>query len=171
VGAALTFAVLAVYILVVARWVRKRFGGDSPAVPKRLLQGTAVLVVAFCAYGLVFLSGANAKGDAVRAEYRSLHPHLRLAVATLVLVDGDLLITDAARDLDDYADMGLPPNERSLHLRQGDGWAHALDLRTAGRPEWLNALVRAWFAGTGFRTVRHVGTADHLHVSLPVPPG
>ena len=192
VGAALTFGVLAAYILGVARWLRRRLGDDGPAaharphatggssprvapssapVTKRLLQAAAVLVVACCAHGLVFLSGANAGSDAVRAEYRSLHPHLRLAVATLVLVDSDLLVTDAARDLADYAAMGLPPNERSLHLRQDNGWAHALDLRTAGRPEWLNVLVRAWFAGTGFRTLRHVGTADHLHVSLPLPPG
>ncbi len=176
-GAALTFMVLAVYVLVVARWVRKRLGDDATArspdatVAKRLVQATAVLVVAFCAYGLVFLSGANAKSDAVRAEYRSLHPHLRLAVATLVLVDSDLLVTDVARSLDDYAAMGLPPNERSLHLRQPDGWAHALDLRTAGRPAWVNGLVRAWFMATGFRTLRHVGTADHLHVSLPLSSG
>lgn len=186
VGAALTFLLLAAYVLVAARWVRQRFGRpDAPGVSgaggaagrrrrgvtKRVVQGTAVLVLAYCAYGLVFLSGANAKSDAVQAEYRSLHPHLRLAVATLVLVDSDLLVTDAARDLDDYAAMGLPANEGSLHLRQADGYAHALDLRTAGRPGWVNGLVRAWFAGTGFRTLRHVGTADHLHVSLPVASG
>ncbi len=176
VGAALTFLLLAGYVLGVRRWVRVRFARPAAATgpgvaTKRLLQGTAILVLAYCAYGLVFLSAGNAKTEAVRTEYRSLHPMLRMAVGTLVLVDSDLLVTDAARDLDDYAAMGLPANEQSLHRVQADGYAHALDLRTAGRPGWVNFMVRAWFRATGFRTLRHVGTADHLHVSLPLPPG
>jgi hypothetical protein len=67
--------------------------------------------------------------------------------------------------------MGLPPYERSLHLRQDDGYAHAVDLRTAGRSEWRNFLMRSYYRLMGFRTLRHVGTADHLHVSLPLPTG
>lgn len=163
-GASLTFLLLAGYVAVASHRLNGRFN-----VSRRLLQGLGVLVVVYCAHGLVFLSGANAKTEAVRAEYRSLHPMLRLAVATLVMVDGDLLVTDAARALDDYAAMGLPPNERSLHLEQADGYAHALDLRTTDRSAIRNALTRLCFAGLGFQTLRHVGTADHLHVSLPVP--
>lgn len=172
-GAGLTFILLSGYAVVATRYFEEwRHNGRRFArsrAPKRLLQGVAVLVVAYCAYGLVFLSGANAKTEAVRSEYRSLHPMLRLAVATLVLADDELLVTDAGRVLDDYAAMGLPPNERSLHLEQADGYAHALDLRTNGRSAIRNAMTRLYFAGLGFRTLRHVGTADHLHVSLPVP--
>lgn len=175
VAAALTFLLLAGYVLGAARWLRKRRGSvrarPGSAVPKRLIQGAAILVVAYCAYGLVFLSGANAKSDAVRSEYGSLHPLLRLAVGTLVLADGDLLITDATRTMDDYGTMGLPPDEGSLHLEQDDGFVHAVDLRTVGRTELRNALTRLYFGALGFRTLRHVGTADHLHVSLPPPGG
>lgn len=163
-GAVLTFLLLAGYVL----WAAKRLQGRVN-VPRRLLQGLAVLVCAWCVYGVVFLSGANAKTEAVRAEYRSLHPLLRMAVGTLVVVDGDLLVTDAGRALGDYAAMGLPANEASLHLEQADGYAHALDLRTAGRSGIRNTLTRLYFAAMGFRTLRHVGTADHLHVSLAVP--
>lgn len=172
-AAVLTFLLLAGYVLAAARWLGRRRSGASTGpgsrVPKRLIQGAAILVVAYCMYGLVFLSSANAGGHAVRSEYRSLHPLLRLAVGTLVLADGDLLVTDAARTVDDYAAMGLPPNEGSLHLEQADGWAHAVDLRTAGRSGLRNVLTRLYFDAIGFRTLRHVGTADHLHVSLPVP--
>ncbi len=164
-GAALTFGLLAAYVLLAARRLRGRVN-----VPRRLLQGLAILVCAWCVYGLVFLSGANAKTEAVRAEYRSLHPLLRMAVGTLVLVDGDLLVTDAARTPEDYAVMGLPANEASLHLEQVDGYAHALDLRTVGRSGVRNTLTRVYFAAMGFRTLRHVGTADHLHISLGLPP-
>jgi len=32
-----------------------------------------------------------------------------------------------------------------------------------------NRLVQLYFWCLGFGTLRHVGTADHLHVELPVP--
>jgi hypothetical protein len=44
-----------------------------------------------------------------------------------------------------------------------------MDLRTKGRSQARNALTVAYFRIMGFRSLRHVGTADHLHVSLPVP--
>jgi len=55
-----------------------------------------------------------------------------------------------------------------LHARQRDGWAHAVDLRTIGRSAIVNLLVEWYFRAMGFRTLRHVGTADHLHVELPI---
>ena len=64
--------------------------------------------------------------------------------------------------------MGLPVNESSLHFEQANGYVHALDLRTQGRAVWKNTASIWWFKLLGFRTLRHVGTADHLHVSLPV---
>jgi uncharacterized membrane protein (UPF0136 family) len=162
-AAAATFLLLAGYAAVASRHLKGRF-----RVSPFLLRGLAVLVAAYFLYWLLYLSGAHAKGDAVRSEYRSLHPHLRLALGTLVLLDGNLLVTDASRRVQDYAAMGLPANERSLHLRQPDGYAHAADLRTNGRSWLRNAATVAYFRALGFGTLRHVGTADHLHVSYPV---
>ena len=88
-------------------------------------------------------------------------------VSVFVLADADAVITDAARTPQFYARAGLPSNESSsLHLRQDDGFVHALDLRTINRPEWRNLLAELAFRAMGFHTLRHVGTADHLHVSL-----
>ena len=126
------------------------------------------LVVAYCGYALIYLSSAHAKSERVRAYYASLHPLLRVALSTLILADRDLVVTDLARGPEDYAAMGLAPNDGSLHYVQRDGYAHAADLRTACRSELKNALVRVYFWGMGFTTLRHVGTGDHLHVELPV---
>ena len=126
------------------------------------------LVLAYCAYTLLYLSNVNAKSAAVQEYYRSLHPMLRTAVSTVILVDSDIVITDLHRTPEDYAAMGLPAREESLHYRQGDGFVHAMDLRTIGRPDWRNSAVELYFRLAGFKTLRHVGTADHLHVALPV---
>lgn len=126
------------------------------------------LVLVYCAYTLLYLSNVNAKSAAVQEYYRSLHPMLRTAVSTVILLDSDIVITDLHRTPDDYAAMGLPVREESLHYRQGDGFVHAMDLRTVGRPEWRNSAVEFYFRAAGFETLRHVGTADHLHVALPV---
>jgi len=104
----------------------------------------------------------------VRAYYGSLHPLLRVALSTLILADRDLVVTDLARSPEAYAGMGLAPNDGSLHYVQRDGYTHAADLRTAGRSELKNALVRVSFWSMGFATLRHMGTGDHLHVELPV---
>lgn len=61
--------------------------------------------------------------------------------------------------------------EASLHFPQDDGWVHAVDLRTTGRPEWRNRALEMAFWVFGFHSLRHVGTADHLHVSLRLPGG
>ena len=126
------------------------------------------LVVAYCGYALIYLSSGNAKSDRVRSYYTSLHPLLRVALSTWILVDRDLLITDLARRPDDYAAMGLPVYDGSLHYVQPDGYVHAADLRTIGRSEVKDRLVQLYFVLMGFATLRHVGTADHLHVELPV---
>ncbi len=68
----------------------------------------------------------------------------------------------------DYRLMGLPTKERSLHYVQSTtGYIHALDLRTHGRSKLRNALLKGYFAFLGFGTLRHTGTADHLHISIP----
>jgi hypothetical protein len=91
-------------------------------------------------------------------------------VGALLLVDDTLLLTDLSRRPGDYADMGLPVQDRSLHYPQADGYAHALDLHTRRHSALRNRLLRAYFAALGFRTRYHGGTAEHLHVALP-PPG
>jgi hypothetical protein len=44
-----------------------------------------------------------------------------------------------------------------------------LDIRTRGRREWRNRGLELAFWAMGFHALRHVGTADHLHVSLRMP--
>ena len=126
------------------------------------------LVLVYCAYTLLYLSNVNAKSAAVQEYYQSLHPLLRTAISTVILIDSDIVITDLHRTPDDYAAMGLPAQKESLHYRQGDGFVHAMDLRTVGRPDWRNSAIEFYFRAAGFETLRHVGTADHLHVALPV---
>jgi hypothetical protein len=60
-------------------------------------------------------------------------------------------------------------NEASLHFAQDDGFVHALDIRTTERHEWSNRAVELGFWALGFNSLRHVGTADHLHLSLRLP--
>jgi hypothetical protein len=128
----------------------------------------APLVIAYCVHALLFFARVNAKTDQVRTYYHTLHPALRLAVSTFVILDDGLVVTDIHRTPEDYDRMGLPVYESSLHFRQADGWVHAMDLRAIGRGRVRNALTALYFRVLGFHTVRHVGTADHLHVSLAV---
>lgn len=161
-AAGLTLALLTGY----AAWLSKRFTGT--ARPRFMAQWVAApLVTAYCLHALLFLASVNAKTDDVRGYYRSLHPTLRLAVSSFVIVDPQLVVTDIHRTPADYAAMGLPLYESSLHFRQRDGYVHAMDLRTIGRGSVRNWLTAAYFRLLGFHTLRHVGTADHLHVSLP----
>jgi hypothetical protein len=129
----------------------------------------APIVLGFCVHALLFLSRANVKGGPLQAEYRATHPLLRIALSTLILANDDLVVTDLSRLPADYARMGLPVFDATLHYRQRDGWVHAVDLRTIGRNGIANRMVELYFRVMGFRTLRHVGTADHLHVELPVP--
>ncbi len=162
-GAMSTVILLMVYTTMITYRVRHkiRFSGMTA-------RSIAVLVGVYCIYSIVYISGANVKSDAVRDTYGALHPILRLAVSTLVLADGDLVVTDAEREPSDYERMGLPVNQKSLHYRQSDGFSHAVDFRTINRGAARNRIVALYFEAMGFTTIRHVGTADHLHVSLPV---
>jgi hypothetical protein len=89
-----------------------------------------------------------------------------VAVSTVTLADNDLVITDIERMEDDYNRMGLPVNQSSLHYRQESGYVQAVDIRTFDRGFVRNALLRGSLELMGFNTIRHVGTADHLHVEL-----
>ena len=162
-GVAVIMLLILYFTLVYGRFAGKL---GSWRAFKRRAYLAGFLVWGFCVYALVFLSGENVKDDAVQSEFLSLHPVLRLAVSTLVLADRDLIVTDAARHPDDYRRMGLPSKSRSLHFGQSSGFVHAVDVRTNGRSNFRNGLIRTVFRLMGFNTLRHVGTADHLHISI-----
>lgn len=156
-----TIGVVAGYAI----WLSRRMSGSAKV--RSVARWIAVpLVAAWSGYSLLYLASSNAKSDEVRAHYTSLHPVLRAALSTIILVNSDLVVTDMARQPADYARMGLPVHERTRHYQQPDGWVHAVDLRTIGRGEIENRAVQLYFWSMGFATLRHVGTADHLHVQL-----
>ena len=155
-------------VTVYAIWLSRKFVGAARATT--VVNWIALpLVAAWTVYSTFYLARVNAKTDAVRDYYSAVHPILRVALSTVILVDGDLVITDTRRRADDYARMGLPVNERTYHYQLADGWVHAVDLRTIGRSEIKNRMVQLYFWTMGFSTLRHVGTADHLHVQLRLP--
>lgn len=133
---------------------------------KRQYWLALAMVLVYCAPGVLFLSATNAKHPEVQKEFRSLHPVLRLGVSTLIWLDNDLVITDGARRPEDYGRMGLLRKSHSLHYEQSDGYAHAIDIRTLEKSIIRNWLIERYFRLMGFNTLRHVGTADHLHVSI-----
>ncbi len=161
-GIGATVILLVIYVVALFRRIKNK---------KLLFQfglgGVSTLVGGFCIYGLLYLSSVNAKTDSVREVYRSLHPILRVAVATTTLAENDLVITDIKRAPEDYIDMGLTPLQSSMHYPQDDGFVHAIDLRTVGHSEFRNNMLKWSLDAMGLNTLRHVGTADHLHVSLP----
>jgi hypothetical protein len=166
-AAFLTGGVITAYAVWLARKFTKRGGPGGRALVVPLAKWVALpLVVFYCTYALVYLASVNAKSPPVRAYYHSVHPLLRLALSTLILIDRDMLITDMGRRPEDYARMGLPTNARTRHYQQADGWIHAVDLRTTGRGAIKNRGVQVYFWLMGFGARRHVGTADHLHVEL-----
>lgn len=160
-GALGTVLLLLLYLVAVSL----RLGGKGK-VPKTARRITGLLVASYCLYALIYLSGANAKTGEIQTTYTALHPVLRVAVSTLLLADREGVLTGTGRTKADYDRWGLPVNEASLHLPQADGYVYAVDVRTVGRPEWQNRWVEFYFRVMGFETLRHVGTADHLHVNL-----
>lgn len=147
-------------------WIAAKKLRAGPGVRRFLARSAAGVAVVYVGYGLVFVASENVKSEAVRDGYSTVHPLLRLAASGLVLVDPDAVITDTGRTPDDYRLMGLRPREASLHFEQETGFVHALDLRTRGRSELRNRAVELGFWALGFHSLRHVGNADHLHLSL-----
>jgi hypothetical protein len=166
-AAFLTGGVITAYAVWLARKFTKRGARGGRALIMPVAKWVALpLVLFYCSYSLLYLASVNAKDPPVRAYYHSVHPLLRLALSTLILVDRDMLITDTGRQPVDYTKMGLPENSRTRHYKQPDGWIHAVDLRTSGRGVIKNRGAQLYFWLMGFDTRRHVGTADHLHVEL-----
>jgi len=153
-------------VLVVYFWYARIRLGIRKLESFRAIRLSILVIFCFSTYLLVFISGSNVKISGLQGEYGELHPIVRLAVGTLILVDDNLIVTDMLRDPEDYAEMGLSGRRRSLHYRQPDGYAHAVDIRTIGHSWLRNSLLEKYFRIMGFNTLRHAGTADHLHVSL-----
>lgn len=163
-GAILTAIILFVYMTFIYRRFTKKFG-DSDNLQRRSLFSIA-LVGVYCAYGLFFISAGNMKNPSLQKEITELHPILRMGISTFILIDKKMIITDASRVPEDYKKMGLKTSNSSLHYKQKDGYVYAIDLRTNGRNESRNKMMALYFKVLGFKTLRHVGTDDHLHVSL-----
>ncbi len=163
-GAAATIVLLFLYMTFLYGNLTGRLG-DGGALKRR---GTiAILLVLFySANSILFISGANTKYEEVREEFTQLHPILRLSISTILFLDKDLIVTDASRQPEDYAKMGLKSKRHSLHYPQSDGYVHAVDIRTKGRSQLRNELLGYYFKLMGLNTLRHGGTADHLHISL-----
>lgn len=161
VGMASTITILLIYSLVLFPKIqnKKRYLKNS-------ITGFSIVVFGYCMFSLFYLSGINAKTPEVRDLYRSMHPILRVAVSTVTLADHGLVVTDIGRDISQYSEMGLPDNPNSLHFRQTSGYVHAVDLRTSDRGIIRNFVLQQSLNVMGFRTLRHTGTADHLHVEL-----
>lgn len=164
VGLGITTLLLFVYMTIIYRKVTNKLG-DTDNMQRRFLFALA-LSVGYCIYGIFFISADNFKSPALKKEISEMHPILRLGVSTFVLVDKRLIITDTSRQPEDYRRMGLRTPNNSLHYPQRDGYAYAIDLRTNGRHETRNQLMAIYFRILGFRTLRHTGTSDHLHISL-----
>ena len=139
--------------------------GSRNALKRRSLIAL-LLVLGYSTYGLFFLSNSNAKTSEVHSEFTKLHPIVRLSISTILFIDRDLIITDAKRQPEDYKKMGLTTKKRSLHYQQSSGYVHAVDIRTKHRSELRNTLLKCYFECMGLNTLRHSGTADHLHISL-----
>lgn len=165
-GIALTFVLVGFYL----HWLVRKLSAKrklQPSAKRRSWWVAGILTGLFCIYTLFLLSEGNAKTKDIHGQYTSVHPILRLAIGGTTLFDRATVITDLSRVSEDYEGMGLATKGRSLHYQQSDGYVHAADLRTIGRSEWRNRTVEALLRLLGFNTLRHTGSADHLHVSLP----
>lgn len=163
-GVLMSTVLIFLYLLYLQTWLRSSLGKVSEM--KRVYWVALVLVLVYCLPALFYLSNNNAKHPEVRNEFTSLHPILRLGISTLVFLDKDLILTDGARLPEDYRKMGLATKSHSLHYQQSSGYSHAVDIRTKGRSEFRNNMIKGYFRLMGFNTLRHIGTDDHLHVSI-----
>lgn len=166
-GMLFTFVLLFIYFSFFYGRLSGKFG-DAGSIKRRALIAF-LFVFLYALHGLFYIGGKNIKNRGLQSEILDVHPIVRLSVSTLIHIDKSLVITDADRSPEDYKRMGLKSKSHSLHYKQSNGYSHALDIRTNGRNEFRNSLVRSYFWMMGFRTLRHSGsgtTGDHLHISL-----
>jgi len=163
-GMGITIFILILYFSFIYGRITGKLGN---ARSFKLRIGLALaLVIGYSTYAIVYLSDSNVKSPEVHQTYTSLHPILRLSISTVLFIDNSLIITDGKRQPEDYKKMGLRTKKQSLHYVQPNGYVHAVDIRTRGHSELRNRLLEYYFKLMGLNTLRHVGTADHLHISL-----
>jgi hypothetical protein len=80
VAAVATSSLIAIYFWVATRRLGQRPGRWIPRL-------SVAVVLAYCVYGLVFISPKHLKDPEIAETYTSLHPVIRLSLSTLVLVD------------------------------------------------------------------------------------
>lgn len=164
VGVVSTVILLILYFTLIHQFLTGKIG-DYAGIKRRSI--IAILIVMLYGFhALFFISSGQVKSQDLRLEFLEMHPLLRLSTSTLAYMDESLVMTDAQRGPEDYAKMGLPSKSSSLHYKQKDGYVYALDVRVRGRSEIRNMFVTMYYRMMGFKTLRHVGTADHLHISL-----
>lgn len=164
-GAGVTAFILIIYFSWIYRKLTGRIG-DSGSIKRRGIIAFLVVLI-YCLNGVLFINSKHLKNPSLHNELTEVHPIIRLSISTLIYIDKELIITDASRSSEDYDKMGLSQNARSLHYKQkSTNYVHALDIRTNGRAGWKNSLIQNYFRLMGFNTLRHVGTADHLHISI-----
>jgi len=163
-GATATVILLVLYFSFIYGKVTGKSG--SKGAFQRRSAMALIFVIGYCLHGLFVLNATNIKNKNIQKEYRSLHPIMRMGVSTILFLDKSLIITDAQRVPEDYRVMGLKTKRRSLHYQQLNGFVHAVDIRTNDRTNFRNFLIKSYFSLMGFNTLRHVGTDDHLHISL-----
>ncbi len=163
-GVLLTVVALFIYFSFIYGKISGKFGNTGSI--KRRFVIAFLFVFLYAMHGIFYYSGKNLKSSSLKSEITEVHPILRLSVSTVIHLDKSLIITDANRMPEDYKKMGLKSKNHSLHYKQSSGYSHALDLRTNNRSEVRNFLLKWYFNLMGFRTLRHIGTDDHLHVSL-----
>ena len=127
-----------------------------------------VVLAAYLSLGMIYINRLHLKSTQLNRYYKELHPVLRVSVVAATIFDRHLVVTDIGRNPDDYISMGLKKRKHSWHFKQKTGFIHAVDLRTINRNELLNQLTELYFKISGFNTLRHTGTNDHLHVELPI---
>lgn len=107
------------------------------------------------------------KDEQVAGEWQQLQPTLRLALWVVALEDWSMVLTDIARTPEGYVSMKLEAPEESRHYVGEDGYARAVDLRVGDAGALRNWVRQGLLLMMGLETLRHEGTADHLHVELP----
>lgn len=142
----------------------------SPRRGLVLLVALPVLLLSAGCLSVTHFPRAGFKSDELRSEWYRLHPTMRVSLWIARLGAGELVLTDVTRNADDYADMGLDEPSWSRHFfSPRDGYAHAIDLRVRDAGALQNWARQGVFLALGLNADRHGGTADHLHVSLPLP--
>lgn len=163
-GVILTAVLLFIYLTFFFESFTGKYGSSS-AFKRRVFISFFVVSV-YVIHGVLFFNTSNFKTAAIKEEVTDLHPILRLSLSTLIHLDKDLVVTDASRKSSDYSSWGMKENKSSLHYKQSDGYVYAVDIRTKNRSEFKNTALALYFWMMGFDTLRHYGTADHLHIGL-----